>query len=209
MQSFSTNINLPQPCCAKKHIDCSPQHFLESRHYVAHIVQRKSHHLHLSTSSCCRSSSPWCPLTTGQGADPWDVNPLILRQVRRTPTGCTRPRFLAPPQTCTPTPPRPPWPQFRRLWISCTTPPALRPLPPRPHLSGTRVPPGLTLPLWVCCRRAALWGWWANQLPRTANSSSSLGSRTLSARGNSTSTLTCETPDHTAVQPDCYGSSLL
>ncbi len=141
-----------------------------------------------------RHSNRWCHLTTVQGADPWDASPPTPLQASPTPTGFMKRHSLAQPPVCTHTLHLQPWPRCRRPWTSYT----IRPVPPVPlPPAGTRAPPARTRPLWVFCRRTVPWASCVRLQLRTSSSScphrpTSGLQRFPSARGNSTSTSTCE-----------------
>lgn len=144
-----------------------------------------------------RRSNQWCHPTIVQGADLWDANPPTLLQAPPTPTGFMKRRSSAPPPACTHTLHLQPWPLCRRRWTSYT----IRPVPPAPlPPAGTHAPPGRTRPLWAFCRRTVPWASCVRLQLRTSNSScrhspTSGLQRFPSARGNSTSTRTCEEED--------------
>ncbi len=137
-----------------------------------------------------RHSNRWCHPTTMQGADPWDASPPTPLQAPPTPTGFMKHHSSAPPPVCTHTLHLQPWPRCRRPWTSCT----IRPAPPP---TGTRALQVRTRPLWASCRRTVPWASCVRLQLRTSSSScphrpTSGLRRFPSARGNSTSTHTCE-----------------
>ena len=100
----------------------------------------------------------------------------------------------APPQTCTPTRPPPPWPPCPKLWTRCKA--------ARPATAGRA---GLTPP-WLCCRRAAAWPWEGllrdSTAANTTNSSSS-SSSSSSWEGSLSTTPVLLTSENSTSTPTC------